>query len=147
MSDTSGIVTWRSSSFFSADLPTTTTAEAVFNTVDMYLGSVGLAWDGCVGVTTDRAAAVTGKHSEVVKRILDRAPSATWNHCFLHREALAAKDMVPELHTTLQDVIKRVNYIKKKLHVKQVFPGLLRGYEERAPAGALSCRGPLALQG
>lgn len=36
---------------FSADLPTTTstTAEAVFNTMGMYLGSVGLAWDGCVG--------------------------------------------------------------------------------------------------
>lgn len=64
-------------------------------------------------VTTDGAAAMKGKHSGVVKWILERAPSATWNHCFLHREALAAKDMVPELHATLKDTIKCVNYIKK----------------------------------
>jgi hypothetical protein len=99
---------------FSVDLPTTTTtAEAVFNTMDMHLSSVGLAWDGCVGVTTDGAVAMRRKHTRVIMQILERAPSATWNHCFLHREALAAKDMVPELHVTLQDVIKCVNYIKK----------------------------------
>ncbi len=33
-------------------------------------------------------------------------------NCFLHREALAAKDMVPALHETLKDVIKVVYYIK-----------------------------------
>jgi hypothetical protein len=81
--------------------------------MDMHLGSVGLAWDGCVGVTTDGAAAMMGKHSGVVKWIVERAPSEMFNHCFLHREALAAKDMVPELHTTLHNVIKCVNYIKK----------------------------------
>ena len=32
---------------FSGDFPTTNNAEAVFNTMDMYLGFVGLAWDGC----------------------------------------------------------------------------------------------------
>ncbi|XP_052350117.1 protein FAM200A-like [Oncorhynchus keta] len=127
---------------FSADLPTTSTAGTIFNTMDMHMGSVGLAWDGCVGVTTaaDGAAAMMGKHSGVVKRILERAQSATWNHCFLHREALAAKDMVPELQATLQDVIKCVNYIKKsstksrcfqafcgdmRSEYQQVFPGLL----------------------
>ena len=46
---------------FSADFPTTT-AEDVFSTMDMYLGSVGLVWNGCVGVTTDGAAVITGKH-------------------------------------------------------------------------------------
>ena len=98
---------------FSADLPTTTTAEAVFNTMDMYLGSVGLALDGRVGMTTDGAAAMMGKHFGVVKRILERAPSATWNHCFLDSGALSAKDMVTELHATLHNVIKCVNYVKK----------------------------------
>ncbi|XP_052327989.1 SCAN domain-containing protein 3-like isoform X2 [Oncorhynchus keta] len=93
---------------------------------------------------------MTGKHSGVVKWIVERAPSEMFNHCFLHREALAAKDMVPELHTTLHNVIKCVNYIKKSSRLsrcfqafcrdmesehQQVFPGLLQGYEERAPAG------------
>jgi DNA-binding TFAR19-related protein (PDSD5 family) len=79
----------------SSDLPTTTKAEDIFNTLDLYLRSLGLSWEYCVGITTDGAASMTGKHSGVVKRILERAPNATWNHCFLHREALAAKNMVP----------------------------------------------------
>ncbi|KAL1277291.1 hypothetical protein QQF64_023964 [Cirrhinus molitorella] len=88
----------------SRDLPTTTTAEDIFSTVDLYLGSLGLSWQNCVGITTDGAASMTGKHSGVVKRILERASNATWNHCFLHREALAAKkyvrfnDYFPEKH-------------------------------------------------
>ncbi|KAJ4939220.1 hypothetical protein JOQ06_028676 [Pogonophryne albipinna] len=96
------------------DLQTTTTAEDIFSSVDLYLGSVGLNWDLCVGITTDGAASMTGKHSGVVKRILEKAPNATWQHCFLHREALAAKDMVPVLHETLKDVIKAVNHIKEQ---------------------------------
>ena len=37
----------------SRDLPTTTKAEDIFNSVDMYLSSVGLSWEYCVGITTD----------------------------------------------------------------------------------------------
>lgn len=40
----------------SRDLPTTTTADEIFNSVDLYLGSVGLNWGNCVGLTTDVAA-------------------------------------------------------------------------------------------
>lgn len=29
---------------------------------------------------------------------MERAPNVTWNHCFFHREALAAKDMEPVIH-------------------------------------------------
>lgn len=55
------------------------------------------------------------KTSGVVRRILEKAPNATWNHCFLHGEALAAKDTVPVLHGTLKDVIQVVNYIKNRV--------------------------------
>ena len=85
----------------SKELPTTTKAEDIFNSVDFYLSSVGLNWEYCVGITTDSAASMTRKHSSVVKQILMRAPNAFWNHCFLHREALAAKNMVPVLDETL----------------------------------------------
>uniref|UniRef100_A0A674N592 Uncharacterized protein n=1 Tax=Takifugu rubripes TaxID=31033 RepID=A0A674N592_TAKRU len=95
------------------ELLTTTTAEDIFSSVDMYLSSVGLSWDMCVGITTDGAASMIGKNLGVVRRILEKAPNATWNHCFLHREAIAAKDMVPVLHGTLKDVIQVVNYIKR----------------------------------
>lgn len=110
----------------SRDLPTTTKAEDIFNSVDLYLSSVGLSWEYCVGITTDGAAAMTGKHSGVVKQILERAPNATWNHCFLHREALAAKDMVTELDEALKDVIKVVNHIKRSAKNSRCFSKLCK---------------------
>ncbi|XP_054469041.1 protein FAM200B-like [Anoplopoma fimbria] len=110
----------------SRDLPTTTKAEDIFNTVDLYLSSVGLSWEYCVGITTDGAAAMTGKHSGVVKQILERAPDATWNHCFLHREALAAKDMVPVLDEAMKDVIKVVNHIKRSAKNSRCFSKLCK---------------------
>ncbi|KAJ7993895.1 hypothetical protein DPEC_G00259440 [Dallia pectoralis] len=54
----------------SRDLPTTKAVD-IFNTVDLYLSSVGLSWKNCVGITTDGAASITGKHSGVVKQILE----------------------------------------------------------------------------
>ncbi|XP_049321925.1 protein FAM200B-like [Astyanax mexicanus] len=110
----------------SRELPTTTKAEDIFNSVDLYLSSVGLSWEYCVGVTTDGAASMTGKHSGVVKQILTRAPNATWNHCFLHREALAAKNMVPDLNEALQDVIKVVNHIKRSAKSSRCFSNLCK---------------------
>ena len=48
-----------------ADLPTSTTAAEIFSAMDTYLNSVGLSWSKCIGVTTDGAASMTGKHSGV----------------------------------------------------------------------------------
>jgi len=111
----------------SRELPTTTKAEDIFNSVDLYLSSVGLNWENCVGITTDGVASITGKHSGVVKQILIlRAPNATWNHYCLHREALAAKNMVPVLDEALQDVIKAVNHIKRSAKNSRCFSNLCK---------------------
>uniref|UniRef100_A0A8C5LN94 SCAN domain-containing protein 3 n=1 Tax=Leptobrachium leishanense TaxID=445787 RepID=A0A8C5LN94_9ANUR len=81
-------------------------------------------WEGDLQeqITTDGAACMTGNHSGVVKIILEKAP----NHCFLHREALAAKDMVPVLHKTLKDVAKVVNYIKRSAKNARCFQKLCK---------------------
>jgi len=80
--------------------------SAAETSLPLYLCSLGLSWEYCVGITTDGAASMTGKHFGVVKRILER------NHYFLHREALAAKNTVPLLDEALTNVIKVVNHIK-----------------------------------
>ncbi|XP_058272819.1 protein FAM200A-like [Hemibagrus wyckioides] len=110
----------------SRDLPTTTTAEDIFSTVDLYLGSLGLSWENCVGITTDGAASMTGKHSGVVKRILERASNATWNHCFLHGEALASKNMAPVLDEMLKEVVKVVKHIKRSAKTSPCFKNLCK---------------------
>lgn len=88
---------------------TTTNAEDILSSVDLYLSSVGLRWDHrwCIVITSNGAASMTGKNL-VLRRILN----ATLKHCFLHREALAAKEMVPVIHKTLKDVIQLLNYIE-----------------------------------
>jgi len=48
------------------------------------------------------------------KRIKDKAPNAEWLHCFLHREALAAKKLSQELHKVLNSIVKCVNLIKAR---------------------------------
>ena len=65
-----------------------------------------------MGVTTDGAAAMTGKHSGVIQRIKNVAPNAVSYHCFIHREALAAKDLGEELHEVMMNAVKIVNHIK-----------------------------------
>lgn len=57
---------------------------------------------------------MTGSKSGVVKRIHDVAPKSSSTHCMIHREALASKRMVPELHEILNDVVKVVYFIKSR---------------------------------
>lgn len=77
-----------------------------------------------MGITTDGAASMTGKHSGVVKRILEWVPNATWNHFFLHREVFAVKNMVPVLDETLKEAVKVVNHIKRSAKNSRCFKNI-----------------------
>lgn len=55
-----------------------------------------------LGVCTGIAAVMTGKHYGVVHQIKAVAPQVASTHCFLHRDALATKDMEPPHHHILQ---------------------------------------------
>ena len=116
-----------------SELLTTKTAEGIFSSMDLYLSSVGLNWDMCVCIATDGAASMTAKLSGVVRRVLDRAPNASWKGCFWHGEALAAKDMVPVLHETLKDVVRVVNYIKQSATITTHLNKLLELFNDYPP--------------
>ncbi len=47
----------------------------------------------------------------LVKRV---SPNMQWTHCMIHREALASKQMSPELNDVMTDIIATVNYIKTR---------------------------------
>jgi hypothetical protein len=38
----------------------------------------------------------------------------TWTFCIIHREALASRDLEPELHSVLQEAVKVVNFAKTR---------------------------------
>ena len=68
-----------------------TTAADIFQKVDDFMTSNEIKWQNCVEVFADRAAAMTGKHGEVVTKIEDVALKAKFTHCSIYREALALK--------------------------------------------------------
>lgn len=76
------------------------------------MAKCSLEWASCKGITSNWAANITSKNSGVVRRIQDAAgQNIVWNHCLIHREALASKGIPPELEVVIRDVVKVVNYI------------------------------------
>ena len=90
------------------------TREDIFQCLDTFFNEHAIPWNKCDGICTDGAAANTGVNCKVVKRVKDKVPGITWTHCFLHRQALAAKALSETLHDTLDSVVKCINYIKAR---------------------------------
>ena len=62
-----------------------------------------------VGICTDGAKALTGRHGGVVPHVQAVAPDTTCGHCRIHREALAAKGMPDILKDVLDTTVTIVN--------------------------------------
>ena len=75
------------------------------------VGHYNLNWKNCKGITSDGTANITGKQSRVIKKLIE-VTSATWNHCFIHREALVSREIPQNLMEVLKNAVKVVNFIK-----------------------------------
>lgn len=62
---------------------------------------------------------MTGKNSGLIAKLKSILPNISWTHCFLHRQALAAK--VSDLNSVLKEVIKIVNSIRGKALQTRLF--------------------------
>jgi hypothetical protein len=100
---------------FCTSLPTRTTGEEIFHSLDSYIREKGILWEKCLGLCSDGARALTGRHSGVVSKVKEVAPDMKWVHCFIHREALASRGMPPEFKTVLDNAVKLVNFIKARI--------------------------------
>jgi hypothetical protein len=99
---------------FCRPLETYTTADEIFSLVCDFWEHNNISWRNLFGVCTDGARAMTGCRSGVVKRILEKAPNASWTHCSIHREALVSKNIPEQLKTVLNTAVKCVNFIKSR---------------------------------
>ena len=88
-----------------------------------------LKWSQCLAVCTDEAASMTGIQSGLIAQIRAMNPDMISNHCMIHRQALAAKNMQPDLHDVLKDVIKVVNFVKSSALNSQMFSKLCENME------------------
>jgi hypothetical protein len=85
----------------------------MFKVLNGFIEERGLEWKHCVGVCTDGAACLTGRNSGLVTKIKDMAANNLLStHCYIHRQNLASKRMVPELNEVLRQSVKIINYIK-----------------------------------
>ncbi|MGH0176926.1 UNVERIFIED_CONTAM: hypothetical protein FKN15_073970 [Acipenser sinensis] len=94
---------------FCKKLTGSTTGEDVFHIIDSFFSEHNLDWKSCTHVCTDGAASMTGRVKGLLAHIKKVNPDVEWNHCIIHREALASKRMSPELHDVLNDAVKAIN--------------------------------------
>ncbi|XP_062250231.1 zinc finger BED domain-containing protein 5-like [Platichthys flesus] len=100
------------------------TAEELFKLLDCYMTEHGLKWGNCEGVCTDGAQTMAGKRRGLQALIKQVSPNAQWTHCVIHREALASKQLSPELNNVLADVVNVVNFIKTRPLKARLFSAL-----------------------
>ena len=94
----------------------------------------------CVGVCSDRAAAMTvhttGFHARV--RSASDTP-ITFTHCMINREAIVAKKISPNLNTVVQDAEKVINFIKNGALNTHIFANLCDEMESEFTTLLLHC--------
>ena len=78
----------------------------LFNIIDNFISTNNLDWENCISICTDGARAMFGSRSGLRSLIQERAPMAKWVHCMIHREALVARELSPELGATVEIVTK-----------------------------------------
>jgi len=109
---------------FSSKLETSTTGKNIFDTFVNFFTNNNVDLKNCISITTDGAAAMTGKHVGLIKLVKDIVPSLKWTHCIIHREALASKKMPKTLTDVLAQIVKIVNYIKSNALNSRLFKTL-----------------------
>ena len=108
----------------SKEVSGTTKGKDTFNIVDEFFKKNDLEWSKLVGCTTDGAPAMLGRKSgfqSYVKAVLHKI---IFTHCFIHRFALCAKVLPPELLSCLQQIVKIVNFVKTSALNTRIFANL-----------------------
>jgi hypothetical protein len=88
------------------------TGSNIFKAVNDYFTAEDISWANCVGICTDRAAALTGHKKGFHAEVQQIGPHVNFMHCIIHREALTSHDLEPKLHSVLQKVVKVMNFVK-----------------------------------
>ncbi|XP_014675458.1 PREDICTED: SCAN domain-containing protein 3-like [Priapulus caudatus] len=109
-----------------------TTAQAIFDKLTEFLDEGDVQLDKCKAMTTDGAAAMTGRVNGLVQKTQAVSPTCVATHCMIHREALAAKPIGSdkteknELELILEDVVKIVNAVKANTKKHRMFSKLCK---------------------
>ncbi|XP_067943175.1 protein FAM200C-like [Watersipora subatra] len=90
---------------FCSPVTETTTAADVMNLVFDFFSKEHLDWGKLIGVCTDGAPAMLGCHAGFAQLVKEQNPLVVSTHCFIHRQAPAAKTLPKGLQEHLSSVI------------------------------------------
>ena len=96
----------------SKEVSGTTKGKDIFNIMDEFFKKNDLEWLKLVGCTTEGALAMLGRKSGFQSYVKAVSLEIIFIHCFIHRFALCAKVLPPELLLCLQQIVKIVNFVK-----------------------------------
>jgi hypothetical protein len=114
---------------FCKPLPETSKGQDILDVVNSYFNSHDLSWKSCISICMGGAPSMLGSLKGFVTLAKQKNPGIVFTHCFLHREALISKSVVPELQKLLDETIKMVNYVKNKPLQSRLFSALCSAME------------------
>ena len=92
----------------------TTTGHDIFSAVDTFFTKNNFNWDRVVECCIDGAPSMMGKNIGFRGILCRKYPHIKFNHCIIHREALASRELSPVFSEVMQVVIKVVNFVKSR---------------------------------
>ena len=90
-----------------------TTGEDIYKGFKTFMNAHNIPLDKIVGVATDGAPAMVGRHSGFVKHLRDINPTIVAFHCIIHETVLCAK-LKDDYNNLMLSVMKLINYLKSK---------------------------------
>lgn len=69
---------------------------------------------------------MSGYKTGLLGRVKEVAPQVNWTHCCIHREALVTKRLSEHMKTTLEEVVKIINFIKLRPLQSRLFEVLCK---------------------
>ncbi|XP_067940524.1 protein FAM200C-like [Watersipora subatra] len=98
---------------FCKPLSDTTTAADIMHVISEFFEQEDVDLGKLVGACTDGTPAMLSCRSEFVELVKKKNSLIKGTHCFIHREAPAARTLLQSMDDHLSTVIKAVNYIKR----------------------------------
>ncbi|KFM66777.1 Zinc finger BED domain-containing protein 5, partial [Stegodyphus mimosarum] len=116
------------------------TALALFAIFNDFKNEANIEWKNCVGICHDGARSMFGRFQSIQALVKQKLPQCVWNHCLIHREALASKEMSSGLNTVLTSVVTVVNFIKMRPLKSRIYSALCKDMGAIHSALLLYCK-------
>ncbi|KAF7490370.1 SCAN domain-containing protein 3 [Sarcoptes scabiei] len=87
---------------FCKPIMTRATSKNLFQILNSFIIEHNIEWQNCISVCTDGCNSMSGRHNGLKALIRKRAPNYIWNHCYIHRQALASRCANPDLDAVMK---------------------------------------------